>query len=577
MKQTWAKNARVNKNSNRSQEPESSSSAERSGRDVATRSKSVNKATICAGKDPKEMKTKTVELLADGMRLTVDADEENEFLQDNQSDEEDDGDLEKEDSDNEASETEPGELESDDEDIHFRTPINADEHCERPNEESTNDAKSEQQALKILADNPHLNNVFMKLIKKGIREEIDDKQSISEGKRKTNNSANKGKLQTTTQQIQGKEPSSDSQMRKTTAVPKTPINRGRATVVKSPSDTTIYAPALKRHDPDVEKSGDIMERISNFIEEIRFDTVDHVSSPNKSDHITESDMEQQVDPPQPSTSTGKNVNIEAARERIINSEKFNASVEPPPKGRSNFFDKIQCDHDKQDDDEYFHLACHVDNALKQKIERGEYVELDKLVPRRKSFAAEDGCLEWVTKDRLTFLAPAQDKDQKITNYKKWDQAFRVYTSIYCNVKPSRLGEIWQYIHTISSAATSFQWDNVAYYDTVFRQMMADRPGRSWSKLYVQLWQLALRDPIQKQTGSNFSASQGFSSGKKSKNWRDNCCWRFNKIGKCDRKNCEFDNRCSYCGMWYSHGAYNCRKKANEKGPQSHKSAAPSSK
>ena len=33
------------------------------------------------------------------------------------------------------------------------------------------------------------------------------------------------------------------------------------------------------------------------------------------------------------------------------------------------------------DDEFFHLTCHVDLNLKHKIERGEFVELDKLLTR----------------------------------------------------------------------------------------------------------------------------------------------------------------------------------------------------
>ena len=80
------------------------------------------------------------------------------------------------------------------------------------------------------------------------------------------------------------------------------------------------------------------------------------------------------------------------------------------------------------------------------------------------------------------------------------QAFRVYAAIYCAANPTRSGEIWQYIYTINTAASTYQWDNVQYYDTVFRQMMSEKPGRSWAKTYVQLWQLALKDRIQ-HTGS----------------------------------------------------------------------------
>ena len=101
--------------------------------------------------------------------------------------------------------------------------------------------------------------------------------------------------------------------------------------------------------------------------------------------------------------------------------------------------------------------------------------------------------EWVSEDGMTYLAPAQDKDNQINEIRRWEQAFRVYAAIYCAANPTRSGEIWQYIYTINTAASMYQWDNVQYYDTVFRQMMSEKPGRSWAKTYVQLWQLALKD------------------------------------------------------------------------------------
>ena len=33
-----------------------------------------------------------------------------------------------------------------------------------------------------------------------------------------------------------------------------------------------------------------------------------------------------------------------------------------------------------DDDDFFHVSCHIDGALRLKIERGEFVELEKLIP-----------------------------------------------------------------------------------------------------------------------------------------------------------------------------------------------------
>ena len=268
---------------------------------------------------------------------------------------------------------------------------------------------------------------------------------------------------------------------------------------------------------------------------------------------------------------------------VVDAEKFRASVDPL-KGKEKVLvemgefslphievnsDSQGFKHEEVDDDEYFHLMCHIDGSLKSKIEKGGFVELDKLLPKKK-MCQEDKWLEWVTKDGMTFLSPAQDREQRITNVKKWDQAFRVYAAIYCGANPLRARKVWQYIYVIHSATASYQWDNVAYYDYTFRQMMAERPNRKWGKTYAQLWQLALRDPITKtynehgyrNAGANNYSNNAHGNGTSSQphqTWRDNCCWKFNRTGKCDKPNCQFDNRCSYCGAWRSHGSNTCKK------------------
>ena len=132
-------------------------------------------------------------------------------------------------------------------------------------------------------------------------------------------------------------------------------------------------------------------------------------------------------------------NLIAARKIVVDSEKFAAAVEPPPKGMLNpsYFDVVK-KTDDMDDDQFFHLACHVDSSLKAKIERGEYVELEKLLPKCKPFQGKEGRLEWTVKDGMTFLTPAYDREQKINNFKKWDQAFRVYATITVMPTPQEL-------------------------------------------------------------------------------------------------------------------------------------------
>ena len=127
------------------------------------------------------------------------------------------------------------------------------------------------------------------------------------------------------------------------------------------------------------------------------------------------------------------------------------------------------------DNEFFHITCHIELGLKQKIERGEFVELERLLPR-------DG------------------NKRKISSVRKWEQAFRLYTAIYSRANPHRVAEIWQYVYVINLAATSYTWDNVASYDYTFRQLMSEYPDRSWALIYNQMWNLAMRDPISRGGG-----------------------------------------------------------------------------
>ena len=212
------------------------------------------------------------------------------------------------------------------------------------------------------------------------------------------------------------------------------------------------------------------------------------------------------------------------------------------------------------DDEFYHVTCHVDSRLKQRIQKGEYVELETLIPKAHGQLLKDDerLQQYVTKGGYTYWAPPE-RETKISNIRKWEQAFRVFAAIYCQANLTRSVEIWQYVHTINSAAVSFDWENVYYYDITFRQMMAERPTRSWAKTYSQLWHAAMCDPLPKggPPGRPPSNSSGRGGGSKYNDWKDRCCWCYNR-GKCRKWNCGFGHRCSTCGS-YSHYYKTCNK------------------
>ena len=218
------------------------------------------------------------------------------------------------------------------------------------------------------------------------------------------------------------------------------------------------------------------------------------------------------------------------------------------------------------DDDFFHLTCHIEPTSKKKIENGEYVDLDKLLPKENTFhgrqvSSNETKLECIQSEGSTYLVPAKTSS-RVNCFRRWEQAFRMYATIYCTQNPNRAREIWHYISVINTASLSYNWDNVYNYDIVFRQLMEFNPSRSWAVTYNQMWNLSMTNPIDNQGGRrNFgnttSGQQSFlNNGQKRKL---DYCWSFNKAVKCRfSKKCKFIERCLYCDD-PSHGVNNCHK------------------
>ena len=275
----------------------------------------------------------------------------------------------------------------------------------------------------------------------------------------------------------------------------------------------------------------------------------------------------------------------AAETAILEAERFKAQVLPPNKGtypdtsmgglyrkdirfNNNDHNKFEMEQIRQmryldcEDDEFFHTTCHIDEAIKEKIRKGQFVELEKLLLKKLQVNTQENRMQLVNKDGMSYFVPSIDRENKIDNIKKWEQAFRTYTTIYCEANPSRSGEILQYVDIIHRAAAIFNWDNVARYDYVFRQLMASKPHRSWAKVYNQMWNLTLNEPIKKfnEAGNFKKDNYQTNSGQKKK---DSFCWKYNKNNCTYGKDCKFDHRCSYCGI-SGHPVTKCHKKQGKK-------------
>ena len=232
--------------------------------------------------------------------------------------------------------------------------------------------------------------------------------------------------------------------------------------VKSPSDTTIYAPAIVKSPPvanntvgrrlsgneqnlfvDPLVQGDTTEVIvvgnqHNMANDMISDFVESVRVEQKDLHEKERRRASED-----GVSNPANIELEQARIRsgkaTLESEKFKATVAVPKEGIQSF--DIPNIGAGVSDDDFFHLTCHIDPNLIHKIKKGEFVELEKLLPKDKlGKTNEENRLEWVQHDGNTFLVPAQ-KDSKIGSFRRWEQAFRAYATIYCGANPHRSKEI----------------------------------------------------------------------------------------------------------------------------------------
>ena len=187
-----------------------------------------------------------MDCLNDGIRLTVNASDD-----DLSGQSEDEADLEREDmgensmfSEGEIpdSQSEPGNLQNSE---NVKLQQNNNRTCEEQPQQNTTASMgmsitSDEDALRFIEANPHFGNVFKKMIQEGIAEE----------KR-----TSKGKNANIVVGIQHD---------------KCTKNDSVISAIKSPSDTTIYAPALNKATNQV-GTDHMIDHISNFVEGIRLE------------------------------------------------------------------------------------------------------------------------------------------------------------------------------------------------------------------------------------------------------------------------------------------------------------------
>ena len=284
-------------------------------------------------------------------------------------------------------------------------------------------------------------------------------------------------------------------------------------VFKSSSDTTLYTAVLKKIS---NSDASLIEKISNFVESITLEDKRHGAGHHDNSPSTPARDVRQVERGESSGTQRSFHQIQdnqpdkRAEDLIIQSEKFKAKVQAPKGNYSNYqnmlmpydYEKLRskfakpeglgpidseilflCNFDQ--DDEFFHITSQIEPNLRQKIEKGEYIELERLLPKDRNAGRNDEInkqlYQLITQGTSSYLEAPFPKTGKINNIRKWDEAFRVYAAIYTNANPERASEIWQYVYVyvIHTAASANAWENVYFYDINFRELMASKAMGRW--------------------------------------------------------------------------------------------------
>ena len=212
------------------------------------------------------------------------------------------------------------------------------------------------------------------------------------------------------------------------------------------------------------------------------------------------------------------------------------------------------------DENYHAVMSHVDPLTRQKIEKGEYMDFAKLLPRDRIMIEDDEKIHLVVKDGRIFPMSKDQHDSTVVidTLHKWEQAFRVFSDIYTRAYPMRAAELIQYDHVIHSAAQAYCWNSVYLYDKDFRIHMMRYPGRTWGIILQQAWNLRLKER------NKFSHdNRGAFDNRNVRTSLRETCKRFNK-GKCSNGiRCHYEHKCLYCHK-LGHGMHICRKAQSDR-------------
>lgn len=192
------------------------------------------------------------------------------------------------------------------------------------------------------------------------------------------------------------------------------------------------------------------------------------------------------------------------------------------------------------------LGTHVKKEVRERIWKGEFVEIFSLLPLEESVDLKD-------EDKKDGKKEEEERSKRYRKIPKtfgnWLRAFCTLASIIGEKHPERCSPLFCYLDGIWEAYRVYGGLAWWRYDEQFRQRLAANPGMRWDQLDMPLWLRLMTaqkaSPFQRSAGG---AQQGSSSAVN----RPGYCWQFNE-GQCKwGTSCKYKHECSGCGGAHPH-------------------------
>ena len=207
-------------------------------------------------------------------------------------------------------------------------------------------------------------------------------------------------------------------------------------------------------------------------------------------------------------------------------------------------DDIDSSSDSEKDDDNLHapiridsrLSIHVDNNLKQKIWKGKYLDLEKLLPETSFTKAEPVNLTLRSNGKLTLAKHSHTRS--ITHINDWITAFLIYMDVYMEMYPKRGRELLHYMAIIRRMASQNKGPAWYLYDKEFRRSLPHYQSLSWMIKDSEIYDRCVYDSMSGQLSFDHTKMHETIN-----TTQYGPCRFFNELRGCYRKTCEFAHEC----------------------------------